>query len=269
MELKKFEMNVVSQWGEDGVIQEIFKRIGTTNKFCVEFGAWDGKYLSNVWNLWHNQDWSAVLIESEKKRIDQVAKEYKQFTKVTPIAAFVEPSGKNSLDNILDRSTKEKVPDLICIDIDSDDYYVFESLKKHLPRVLIIEYNPSIPPHIELVQAKGEYFGASARAMLNLAHSKGYKLAHITKTNLFFVENREFKKLKIKELELNLETFPEDTVNYLISAYDGTPMLWGTPPYTYLATLGEAADDPSYQSKSPKIVQKSAGKLTPVKIFKK
>ena len=62
MSLRKFEYNVKSQNGEDGVIEEIFNRIGTKNNICVEFGAWDGIQLSNTFNLWNNREWNAVLI---------------------------------------------------------------------------------------------------------------------------------------------------------------------------------------------------------------
>ncbi len=258
-----------SQWGEDGVIAEIFKRIGTTSKVCVEFGAWDGKYLSNVWNLWHDKGWSAVLIESEKERIEQVAKEYKEFTKVQAVAAFVEPTGKNSLDAILDRTIQDIVPDLVSIDIDSDDYYIFENFHKHLSRVIVIEYNPTIPPHIELVQAPGQYFGASALAQLKLAHKKGYKLAYLTTTNLILVQDKEFSKLGIKEVELTIDNFPKDTVTYVMTGYDGTPVLDKRPPYSFLGRQEDVGQDKTYQSRTPKIAKGDTENLVHVKIFKK
>jgi len=54
-DLAYYKKNVTSQWGEDGIIEEIFRRIGMGGKFCIEIGAWNGKYLSNTWNLWHNE----------------------------------------------------------------------------------------------------------------------------------------------------------------------------------------------------------------------
>jgi len=60
--------NVTSQYGEDGIIARIFELIGTRNKWCVEFGASDGQYLSNTWDLINNHGWSAVLAEGNEER---------------------------------------------------------------------------------------------------------------------------------------------------------------------------------------------------------
>ena len=63
--LLEFARNSKSQCGEDGLLFEIFKRIGVKHKWCCEFGAWDGEHLSNSW-LWINKArWSAVLLEME------------------------------------------------------------------------------------------------------------------------------------------------------------------------------------------------------------
>ena len=66
--------NVHSQAGEDGVLAKVLEIIGASTKWCVEFGAWDGKYLSNTYNLIESQGFSAVMIEgSEKRHGDLVA----------------------------------------------------------------------------------------------------------------------------------------------------------------------------------------------------
>jgi hypothetical protein len=266
MDLHKYNHSVTSQWGEDGVIAEIFKRIGTTSKLAVEFGAWDGKYLSNIWDLWHNKKWGAVLIESDAERSEESRREYKEFTKVKVVTAFVEAKGRNSLDKILEREIGDEIPDLISIDIDSDDYYIFKSLGKHAPRVVVVEYNPTIPPHIEAVQSPGEYFGASALSQLKLAKEKGYSLAYITSTNLILVNDKDFPKLKIKEVELNLENFPHHLLTYMISSFDGSPVMVGTPPYISPKLESDIADKNGYQSKHPKIANHTADKLTPVTV---
>ncbi|MCW1908056.1 MAG: hypothetical protein KIH63_001805 [Candidatus Saccharibacteria bacterium] len=269
MDLEKYRKSETSQWGEDGVIAEIFKRIGTKSKIAVEFGSWDGKYLSNIWDLWHNKDWHAVLIESDKKRSDEAQREYKAFDKVKFVTAFVEAAGENSLENILTREIGSQVPDLISIDIDSDDYYIFESLKEHLPRVVVIEFNPSIPPHVEAVQSPGQYFGASALSQLKLGKKKGYSLAFVTKTNLILVNNKDFAKLKIKEVELTLDNFPHYLLTYIISSYDGSPIMIGTPPFVSPKAMDEVADMKRYQAKTPKIASHSIETMQPVTIFAK
>ena len=100
MQLDKFRKSVRSQWGEDGIIGEIFRRIGPENKLAVEFGAWDGEYLSNVWNLWHNRKWRAVLIESNEERHNEAKKRFCNFASVQFINALVRARGRLSLDNI-------------------------------------------------------------------------------------------------------------------------------------------------------------------------
>ena len=64
----QYSNNITSQFGEDGIIKEIFNRIGTKYKICVELGAWDGKHFSNTWNLWFNNEWHAILIEADKNK---------------------------------------------------------------------------------------------------------------------------------------------------------------------------------------------------------
>jgi len=229
MDLKKYEKNVTSQWGEDGIIEEIFNRIGEGNKTCVEFGAWDGKYLSNCWNLWHNNRWKAILIEGEKDRVENLKKDLKNFPNVTPVLRFVTINGENSLDNILDEVNQKETIDLLSIDIDSDDYAIFESLKRK-PRVVIIEYNPTIPPHIDLVQKSGHNLGNSVSSTYKLALKKGYKLAYLTYTNLVLVAEEEWNKLNIKEVD-HYKAFPYEKLTYVINTYQGDTLLSQPMPF--------------------------------------
>ena len=62
--IRSFASNVTSQYGEDGMIAKIFEFIGVKNRWCVEFGAWDGKYLSNTWDLINNKGWSRFLLKA-------------------------------------------------------------------------------------------------------------------------------------------------------------------------------------------------------------
>ncbi|MFA6006373.1 MAG: hypothetical protein WC764_01450 [Candidatus Paceibacterota bacterium] len=228
MSLEQYKKKVTSQWGEDGIIQEIFRRIGIGNKLCVEIGAWDGKHLSNTWNLWHNEGWSAVLVEGDSKKVKGLEKIVQQFTKVIPYCAFVRKFGKDSIDSILEIKIRDKKIDLMSIDIDGDDYYLFQSIEKYLPRVLVIEYNPTVPAAMSLVQAEGESFGASARALCDLAKQKGYALVAITPTNLFFVINTEFGKLHMEAPRLE-EIFKPDFVVNMFVSFDGRAVVTSYP----------------------------------------
>ena len=66
--LNEFEKKIVSQNGEDGIIEEIIRRLNLINLWCCEFGAWDGKYLSNNYNLIQNKKWGGAFIEGNSEK---------------------------------------------------------------------------------------------------------------------------------------------------------------------------------------------------------
>jgi Methyltransferase FkbM domain len=245
MNLKEFENNIQSQFGEDGVIAEIFKKIGIENKICIEFGAWDGIHLSNTWNLWKNLGWESLLIEGDPVKYKELTENIKKFPNVKALNVYVSFEGENSLDNILKNFNFPKNIDLLSIDIDGDDYYILESLNNFSPRLIIIEYNPTIPQDIELIQSKGEYFGASALSILKLSHQKKYKLVHMTETNMFLLNEDDFTKLEIEE-QLLEDLFISKNLAYIVSAYDGKTFLIGTPPYSQFGSVKTKNKYPSF-----------------------
>jgi predicted O-methyltransferase YrrM len=281
MNLKEFEKNIKSQYGEDGVIAEIFARIGTENKICVEFGAWDGVHLSNSWNLWHNQDWSAYLIEGVPEKVKVLEQTIAAFPKAHAIEAFVMPQGKNSLDDILSRHNVPKTFDLLSIDIDGDDYYIFQHLDHFRPRAVIIEFNATVPPYMEMVQERGEYMGASALSLIKLGEMKGYKPIHITPINVFFVSNEVFDLGFFEILDLD-KSFPRLHLVNVITSYNGFPFLTDDLKYRFGVPLLDEPDvEPSFMAllraifkSKPKEMTRipkanSSNSLLPVKIFKK
>jgi len=230
--LNAFASNVTSQGGEDGILAEVFRRIGAPQRYCVEFGAWNGEYLSNAWSFWHEQGWAALLIEGDERRCEALAASIEPFEGVRAVQRWVSPSGGDRLDAILREVGAPHDFDLLSIDIDGDDYYIFESLSSFRPRCVIVEHNPTIPPDIDVVQGPGEYFGASARALLRLAHEKDYRLCACTSTNSIFVDAAVFDSLGVPEPALE-DVFPRDGLIYMISAYDGALMLNQVPCYLH------------------------------------
>ena len=67
--VNEYGKKIYSQFGEDGIINEILNRLKNDNldKYCVEFGARDGVSDSNTYNLIKNHNYKAVLIEGDKK----------------------------------------------------------------------------------------------------------------------------------------------------------------------------------------------------------
>jgi hypothetical protein len=187
--LKPFENNIRSQNGEDGVIEAIFAKIGTTNRFFVEFGVEDGSQCNTAHLI--ASGWDGLQMDGAEGNPEFIKQEF--------IAA----------ENINDLFRKYAVPrtfDLLSIDIDGNDYWVWKAIDGFTPRVVVIEYNGSIPPRHSIVipydstfrydntlpLEPGGYafFGASLAALEKLGREKGYALVYCERrgVNAFFVQ---------------------------------------------------------------------------------
>lgn len=229
--ISDYAMNVYSQFGEDGIIQQIFKTIGVRSKKCIEFGAWDGYNLSNTANLW-TKGWQGILIEGDIEKYNELSRNASKYPCVC-INAWVGYEGSSTLDSILMTHNLISDVDFLSIDIDGEDYYVFESLQLIKPRVISCEYNPTIPPWFDLVPAKNnKRFGVSAWSLMKLAERKGYKLISMTDTNCFFVAVEEF--YHFSDYDTSFENlYTTKYLTYLISGYDGKYVLSQKPVYGF------------------------------------
>ena len=225
MNLVKYQKNIFSQNGEDGVIEEILNRLGkNSDKSSCEFGAWDGIHLSNCYNLILSKSFKGLFIEGDKKKFIDLKKNLE--TKNTILVnKYVTCEGPNSLDNILESNNFNIDFDFLSIDIDGNDYHIFESLIKFKPKIIVIEFNPTIPNDVEFIQEKNDKInqGSSALSILKLAKKKGYNLICATHCNLFFVEET-FKQVIIGNNFFSINDFVDDTKhkNYIFYGFDGT-----------------------------------------------
>ena len=203
--LSRYAYNVNSQHGEDGILKAVFDKIGTTSKYAVEFGGWDGIYLSNIRELIVGKGFSGLFIEGDKKRAEELRNNYKDYPQVVCVEAYV-GFRTNTLDSILHDSNAPEQIDILSIDIDGYDYHVWDAVQDYRPRVVIIEYNPSIPNDIMVVNPHMEnvFTGSSAAALVELGRRKGYSLIAVTQTNLLFIVNEEYDKLEIWDNELSV-----------------------------------------------------------------
>jgi len=223
--LRDFANNVTSQYGEDGIIDKILNLIGgPQTAWCVEFGAWDGKYLSNTWDLINNKQWCGVLIEGDQKRHQALADMHKSRTKEVFVEhAFVGWESDSSLDSILSRTPIPFDFDLLSIDIDGNDWHVWSALTNYHPRLVVIEFNPSASNELYFVQDADPSLnqGASLLAFIDLAQRKGYELAATTHANAFFVLAEDFPKLNIVDNSIDAMYEPYmDT--QICQGFDGT-----------------------------------------------
>jgi len=223
-DFNKYKKNIFSQYGEDGIIEEIFKRLsGVSDKRCCEFGAWDGKFLSNTCNLITNHNYEAILIEADKKKFDELNVNFPD-KKIIKINKFVNFSGENSLDNILENNSFNKDFDFLSIDIDGCDYWILESLSKFTPKIICIEFNPSIPNKVEFIQERNMKInqGSSAKSIIDLGLKKNYFPIASTICNLFFVHNKFKQKItNLDKFDIN-QLLPNSNYNYIFCGYDGT-----------------------------------------------
>ena len=227
--LSEFAKNVTSQHGEDGIIEKVLDVIGDNNKWCAEFGSWDGQHLSNTYNLVKNKGYSAVLIEGNTCRFQDLLKKHEGNNKVTPINAFVDFEKGKGLDSLL---TVTDIPtnfDLLSIDIDGNDYHVWECVQQYKPKVVVIEFNATIPNAVEFVQPPDMKInqGSSILSIATLAKSKGYELVAVTEGNAVFVDSEYFALFGIADNSVPAIRTDESAVTYIFNGFDGTVFVKG------------------------------------------
>jgi hypothetical protein len=215
--------NVTSQIGQDGILAKIFAIIGDGQKFCVEFGAWDGKHLSNTWNLIANEGWGGILIEGDAAKFSGLLATH-PYPRVKALNCFVHWQGENGLDNILNRNDAPEQIDLISIDVDGNDWHIWKSLVQHRPRVVLIEFNPTVPNDVFFVQDADTRFnhGNSLLAMIELGKQKGYSLVCANCWDAFFVADELYAAFNIPDNGIDAMHYYPETLTSLFQGYDGT-----------------------------------------------
>jgi FkbM family methyltransferase len=188
-----FDLSKCSQGNQDIIINNVFKKISTTNKFCVEFG-FNSRSLTvgtgaNTANLIINEGWESVLFdgEFENKEINL----HKEFITV---------------ENICNIFKKYNVPtdlDYLSIDVDSIDLWLFDAvLKEYKPKLVSVEYNANFsideaitfPNDTNEIWGKDKGYGASLKALKLAADKHNYHLINVEKSlDCFFIHN-DFKK---------------------------------------------------------------------------
>ncbi len=234
-QLQTYAADVHSQFGEDGIIAEILDRIAVTSeptRWCVEFGAADGVWLSNTCNLIRERNYRAVLIEADSERAAELAVNHPQ-PGVIKLSRRVGLDGEDRLESILAESGLPLDFDLLSIDIDGCDYWVLNSIETYQPRVIVIEFNPSIPNCVEFVQPRdfSVQQGASPLSLVKLAESKGYELVATTFVNLILVRSDLCEAvLGVGNTPASLDELRDDSecITHVFAGYDGT-LLFSRP----------------------------------------
>ena len=195
--LEPFGFKGYSQQDEDGILAEIFRRIGVTSRRFVECGVGNGLENNTLYLLC--QGWRGAWIDASAQSCVQIREKFAKplgSGQLTLVEDFIRAGNINTL---LERAGIVGEIDLFSLDIDGNDYYVFDALEAIQPRAVVIEYNARFHPPVKLVQPYDanrlwdgtDYGGASLSALTSLAEHKGYRLVgtNLTGVNAFFVRN--------------------------------------------------------------------------------
>jgi len=186
---------VYSQNDEDGIIAEIFRRIGTTSRTFVEFGVETGVECNTAKLL--VEGWRGLWIESTAASTAAIRREFAPFIADGKLVLKESLVTTENINGLIGKAGFSGEIDLLSIDIDGNDYWVWKAINTVDPRVVVIEYNATLRPPMALVvpyradaQWDGtNHYGASLEALVRLAAAKNYRLVgcSIAGVNAFFV----------------------------------------------------------------------------------
>lgn len=214
--LNRAEARVYSQNGEDGIIAWLLAQVGAPQRTFVEFGIEDGSEC-NTANLSRTFGWTGLLLEADPDSAERARAFYARFPGVRIVRTEVTPE---NIDALLREHAPSDV-DLLSLDIDGNDYWVWRALTAIEPRVVAIEYNATFGPERAVTvpyrrgfdryaeHASGFYHGASLAALAQLGSEKGYALVGCDSrgANAFFVR-RELLQDPLEEVGAGEAWFP-------------------------------------------------------------
>lgn len=212
-EIQENEFKVYSQWGEDGIIQFLLNNVQIKNKIFVEFGV-ENYTESNTRFLLINDNWSGLILDGDQNNIDYIKKDriYWQYN-LKAECSFVT---KDNINDTLARNGISGEIGILSIDIDGNDYWVWDSINIVTPAIVITEYNAKLGSELAVtipydpcfVRSRAHhsmiYYGASLKALCQLGNKKGYCFVGCNSAgnNAFFVR-RDLLAAPIKEISVS------------------------------------------------------------------
>lgn len=192
------EFQVYSQWGEDGILQHLVRRVPTERKLFVEIGV-ESYAEANTRFLAEHNNWGGLLLEADAAQVAAIRSDRIYWAvNLKAVAAFVTRENINSL---LSEQGLGGDIGLLSIDVDGNDYWLWEAVTVVNPRIVVCEYNSflggerplAVPYAADFRRSQAHYswlyYGASLPALAYLAGRKGYQLAGTNSAgnNAFFV----------------------------------------------------------------------------------
>jgi hypothetical protein len=204
------EFRAFSQWGEDGIIQFLTRNVPIDRKIFVEFGV-QNYTESNTRFLLINNNWSGLVIDGGSEEIAYVKNDpiYWQYN-LKAVNSFIT---KDNINQILFDNGIQGEIGLLSVDIDGNDYWVWQAIDCINPAIVVSEYNfrfgankaVTVPYDASFVRTKAHYsniyYGASLKALCILADRKGYAFigCNSAGNNAFFVR-KDLKPDAINEI---------------------------------------------------------------------
>jgi hypothetical protein len=212
-DFRKLGFKVFSQWDEDGIIQYLIHKIPIENETFIEVGV-ENFEESNTRFLLLNDHWQGLVLDASEAdvRYIQTDRIYWEFDLQAKCAWIT----RDNIDSLLRGAGFSEDVGLLSIDIDGNEYWIWEAIQSIRPRIVIVEYNslfglrPVSVPYKEdfhklSAHYSGLYYGCSLAALHHLAKKKGYILAgsNVWGHNAFFIRSdvaSEFKGLGAEEV---------------------------------------------------------------------
>jgi hypothetical protein len=191
IDLSKYEKQILSQWGQDGVLEKIFSVIGCTNKYFVEFGSsGTDEGMGNTAQL-RRSGFNGLLMDGSDRPYGLDVNNRKYDVKVEMVSA-------SNINNLFQKYDVPNEFDLLSIDIDGQDFHVWNAIdNKYRPRIVSIEVNFHINAGTDKVMPLDDSFvwkgdeqcGASITALRKLGNKKGYSLVAFPGSDLIFIRD--------------------------------------------------------------------------------
>jgi hypothetical protein len=197
---RQSEFKVFSQWGEDGIIQHLLRCIPIERPVFVEFGV-ENYTESNTRFLLTNNHWSGLVIDGSADNIDYIRRDPIYWAcNLKAEHSFIT---RDNINTLLARNGISGDIGMLSVDIDGNDYWVWQAMDTISPRIVVCEYNSHFGPTATVttpydpsfVRDRAHfskiYYGASIAALCSLATRKGYSLvaSNSAGNNAFFVRN--------------------------------------------------------------------------------
>lgn len=199
-DLSTVEFCTFSQWGEDGIIDWLVERLQSIPKKFIEFGVEDYRQ-SNTRLLLQLRNWQGLIMDGSSDHINDIQNQeiYWRY-ELEAKCAFID---RDNINKLINEAGFSGEIGLLSIDIDGNDYWVWQALDVVRPAIVVCEYNAvlgdiyslTVPykPDFQRTQTHHSnlYFGASIRALIKLGQQKGYQFVGTSSTgcNAFFIRN--------------------------------------------------------------------------------